>query len=440
MLPGDGTRIDLEHQPGAEHGLTLHLLKPSPEGLRDGDIVLEIDGQRIDALVSGLFKGQWHNTASEAIDPLRYSVLRRGRALEVPVHLSAYPVWTAFRHQWSIFVFLGYLEVIGLLVFLRRPRLPVVQLFFLLSSAIFASGITFFIGVQVNDFLRSWVVALWLWGSIPLYGLLNSSLLHFSLEFPIRRSILKRRPRLLLWVYLGPWLPYLAFLLIRLPAVQGSVERFALMTRATGLMTITYFPLAMISALRFFAQSSRDIERRQGAWLVWGFVIAAVPWLVLSVGPALVGADALIGNATIGLLWCVVPTTFAIAVLRERLFDIDVLINRTLIYGALSVVLALLYFASVVLFQTLLPTRSQLAVVISTLLIAALFNPIRMRVQSSIDQRFYRQKYDAQRALNAFSDAVRDEVDLDKLVGSLMALVEETMQPAHASLWLREPD
>jgi hypothetical protein len=137
------------------------------------------------------------------------------------------------------------------------------------------------------------------------------------------------------------------------------------------------------------------------------------------------------------------PVFTGIAIVRHRLYDIDLLINRTLVYGSLTLMLALVYFGGVTatqaLFQTLTSQQKlpQLAVVVSTLVIAALFNPLRHRIQSFIDRRFYRSKYDAAKTLDTFSARLREETDLTTLSEELVGVVRETMQPEHVTLWLR---
>jgi hypothetical protein len=138
-----------------------------------------------------------------------------------------------------------------------------------------------------------------------------------------------------------------------------------------------------------------------------------------------------------------IPVAVGIAVLRYRLYEIDRIINRTLVYGSLTVMLALIYFGGVATIQVLLRVltgqEEQPALVVSTFVIAALFNPLRRRIQSFIDRSFYRRKYDARKTLEAFSAKLRDDTDLNALTDGLVGVVKETMQPAHVSVWLH-PD
>jgi hypothetical protein len=143
------------------------------------------------------------------------------------------------------------------------------------------------------------------------------------------------------------------------------------------------------------------------------------------------------------LLLLLIPISIAFAILRSRLWDIDIIINRTLVYGLLTGILILVYFGLIFALQYLLRglinQTSDIAIVVSTLAIAALFQPLRHRIQWVIDRRFYRRKYDTAKTLEAFSATMRNEVDLNQLREQLLVVVQETMQPAHVSLWLRSP-
>jgi hypothetical protein len=199
-------------------------------------------------------------------------------------------------------------------------------------------------------------------------------------------------------------------------------------------------------AVGFFSLLARwrrsgAVERLQLKWMMYACVLVGVTALVVELGIArLAPSWYLPGTVVLSILILAIPVAIGVAMLRYRLYDIDVVINRTLVYSILTAMLAAVYVGSVVvlqaLFNALTGGESQLAVVVSTLAIAALFNPLRRRVQDFIDRRFYRKKYDAAKTLEAFSAKLRQETDLDALSDELVAVVRETMQPEYVSLWL----
>ena len=193
--------------------------------------------------------------------------------------------------------------------------------------------------------------------------------------------------------------------------------------------------LGALASLAMRLRRARGDERQQIKWLVYTASVMAA-------GAILVPLAQIFWLVVLSSV-CAMPVVVGIAILKYRLYEIDLLINRTLVYGPLTATLVALYFGGIVVLQrvfvVLTGEQSTLAVVASTLIIAALFNPLRRRIQGFIDRRFYRRKYDAAKTLEAFSAKLRDETDLDALSNDLVGVVRETMQPAHVFLWLR-PD
>src|SRR5215216_6428350 len=210
--------------------------------------------------------------------------------------------------------------------------------------------------------------------------------------------------------------------------------------------TIVY-ALGLIAAASLFVRlrGSKGVERQQVKWFTYAVAVLATSATLAYVVSESMGVVWLDRVSYVLVIASVVGLTVAvgIAILRYHLYNIDLIINRTIVYGSLTAVLAVLYFGSIVvlqlLFRALTGEGSQLVVVASTLAIAALFNPSRRRIQGFIDRSFYRRKYDAVKTLEGFSAKLRDETDLDALRGELVGIVRETMQPAHVSMWLR-PD
>jgi hypothetical protein len=295
----------------------------------------------------------------------------------------------------------------------------------------------------------------WMW--VPTVGLLG---IYLILLFPDGK-LPSRRWRPLAWLsgavifWVSAGFALSPGPMDGLPGIRNpfGLEKYPWIAEAT-LGVILLLPLCILATaaslvLRFLHSGGE--EREQIKWLAFaasilglGFSSYAIPGTIWQGDAG--GANPLWAKLledAVTLSFAGIPVAVGIAILRYRLYEIDIIINRTLVYGVLTAMLALVYFGGVATTQTIFRAltgqqeQPQLAIVVSTLVIAALFNPLRGRIQSFIDRRFYRSKYDARKTLQAFSAKLRDETDLDALSDDLTSVVRETMQPAHVSLWLR---
>jgi hypothetical protein len=379
---------------------------------------------------------------------------------------AQFPVdWVLFLADWVLFLAF---PIVGALVASRRPENPV-------GWICLASGLLFML-LALTDNYGAYGAAIpgslpfpvavgtignqWLW--VPTVGLLGIFLI---LLFPDGKLPSKRwRP--LAW-FSGVMILVLSITEGLAPGPlenQGGVRNPFGIEALPWLVTVSYvilplLPLCVLASavsmvLRF--RRSKGEERQQIKWFTFAASFAGLLYFMVIIGGAVIAlgsenrvpqtplwVELLFSLAT--LVFAGVPIAIGFAVLKYRLYDIDVVINLTLVYGSLTAMLVALYFGGVATTQATLRAltnqteQPQLAIVVSTLVIAALFNPLRRRIQSFIDRLFYRRKYDARKILEAFSARLRDETDLETLNNDLAGVIRETMQPAHVSLWLR-PD
>ena len=291
--------------------------------------------------------------------------------------------------------------------------------------------------------LASWIYS-WLW--VPSLGLL----VFLSLLFPngrlpsARWRWFARLSALLTLVgmVLAAFSP--GQIILGLPAIRNPLGIEGLPNAYKPVQALMLILIAVsVASLLMRRLYARGVERQQTKWFTYTAAVAssgAILDYIISEPLELVWLGR-VGHALVLIGLAGMPISMGIAITRYRLYEIDTLINRTLVYGSLTAILAVVYFGGIIVLQrffvVLTGQQSTLAVVASTLLIAALFTPLRRRIQSFIDRRFYRGKYDARKILEAFSATLRDEMDLDAVSDDLLAVVRDTMQPAHVSLWLR---
>lgn len=357
-----------------------------------------------------------------------------------------------------LILFVATFETVGAIIASRRPKNAIGWVFcgmgLALVGAVFCGNYAQYTLVVEPGALPGGATAAWVTNWIWLVAL--SPLGFFLLLFPDGRSP-SPRWRLVGWLLgagLGCWTVSQA--LVPGPMLNAGYESVenpygvgtagGVLRTVGGISAVAVLAAVLASTASLFVRfrRSRGDERRQIEWVAYaGALIVLVLVLQLIVEAMLPKAGLILDILSLGLLVALttVPIAAGVAILKYRLYDIDFIINRTLVYGALTATLSLSYLGGVVTLQTLFRSLtgqgSQLAIVASTLAIAALFSPLRRRVQAFADRLFYRKKYDARRTLEAFSARLRDETDLDALGEDLVGVVEETMRPVHARLWLR---
>lgn len=341
--------------------------------------------------------------------------------------------------------------VTGALIVSRQPRNKVGWLLMLEGALAFVWPLDIYFNTLVQPPAEpsAWfMVGLWSWGWLWLW--LIFPILFIPLFFPTGRPPSSRWRWL---VVMGLGLCAFFILFVTTMREWTALNEKWTLANPIGIQNLA-FPMvpwavlllsfAALSVASLFVRYRRApaVEREQIKWLLYA---AGMFFLIYAAAFAFSDATGVVGDLfslwlNLGIL--ALPIAITVAILRYRLYDIDVVIRKTLVYTAVTALLALVYFGGVVLLQRLFgaltgAAQSPLAVVISTLVIAALFTPLRRRIQNGIDRRFYRKKYDAQRVLARFAVTARDETDLDALTGELAQVVQETLQPERVSVWLR---
>jgi hypothetical protein len=344
---------------------------------------------------------------------------------------------------------------VGAIVASRRPENPIGWLLLLSGLAISINhfGAQYAIyallaqpGSLPAGEALAWIAS-WL---LPIYSGLQ---VFYLLLFPTGR-LPSRRWRPLAWLTVAYILVGVILSAFSSGAYLGSlgpirnplgIEGFTNFYKALLYTVSPLLYVAVALSLLMRLRRAVGVERQQLKWFAYSAAIFALG-IVLIVIPIAIDTPSWyewVGTAIFTASGAAITISIGIAILRYRLYEIDTLINRTLVYGALTAMLAVIYFGGVTTIEAIFRAltaqeqQPQIAIVVSTLVIAALFNPLRRRIQSFIDRRFYRSKYDARKTLEGFSAKLRDETDLEALNNELVGVVRETMQPAHVSLWLR---
>lgn len=369
-----------------------------------------------------------------------YGVIRGGERIDLKVKLISLPFSTILSKTWGAILFALLSQVVAGFVLFHRPNEPAARaLFFWAMSGSHTIAWTLFL--QINDFRT--VYGFWMF-HLPTSGLWLlywAAGLHLALTFPKPMEFIRRFPRLIPAIYISPFVINFAYLGLTWRNSTNTLEWLGQWASAGDLVAVLFVTFTLIFLFLQYRSSKSGAEKAKMRWVVYGATIAGLTgiftWLLM---PWLIGRT-IISTNLFGVLLLPFPISLAIAIWRHKLFDIDLIIRRTIVYTVLTSTLALVYFGSVLVLQGIFTSitgqRSTVVVVFSTLVVAALFNPLRNRIQVVIDRRFYRRRYDAEQTLANFSAAARDEVEIESLAQVLLASVKEALQPDHYSLWIQ---
>jgi hypothetical protein len=429
--PSDGwvfeTRLDGQY-------IAVGSLVDEPGPLQAGDTLAAIAGKPV---MSTILRSLPTPPGWQIGGTVGYSVQRAGKTLDLQVPLIARPLSAIFRiyDLTGTFLLTNLLwYLIGFIVFFLRPRETAARLLLLFSS--YWMTMDTIVSADASPAPYYYPAGLF-WANIllnSLWLLMFAMIIHFALVFPLQKWPLTRRPRLTLTMLYG--VPAIGTVLAL------SVEQISIYNVVLGGMILAVIVTWITTTTHNLRNTHDPVARAQIGWVALGISAPMAGALLLFSLPSLEpNLDSGFLNGFWRLSSILLPLCIGIAITRYRLFDIQVIIRRTLVYTTLTLLLAVVYFGGVTLMQTLFTvlggSQSTLATVISTLGIAALFNPLRHKVQDFIDRRFYRRKYDAERALAQFAVTARDEVDQESLTAALVGLVQETTQPEKVSLWLK---
>jgi hypothetical protein len=429
-LPTDGWEVNEGSNPIGFTYTNNMLGNPSP--IESGDHVIALEGITADWKIiprSYMLQENWQEGAT-----LEYTMVRDGEKVNIPVTL----VHWQFR-KWVTAILRNPVMLVGMLsdvvllslasfVFFRRPGNPAAGAFLIfitiLATAQYSgtlpSGFSTWID-PVANFMSSTLNWIFLLGLFPF------ALIRFALFFLRPKPIQQR----------FPWISYAT-------GVLGFILVLFFLDSPIGWFWFVFSLFLSVAILIHNYFTMRDtVSRAQMRWGLGGFIIGfgmlALMFLAGTLG--LFEFIPELFNLVFAFATMVMVAMVGLAILRYRLFDIDVIIRKTLIYAVLTITLALVYFSGVILlqssFEAISGQQSPLAIVISTLLIAALFSPLRRRIQNAVDRRFFRRKYDAEKTLSAFSASLREEVDLEMLSDQVKTVIEDTMHPTKITLWLK---
>lgn len=437
FTPFDNGRLLPGSDAVTAHGIVVTPLQSGPPGFRAGDLVTKMEGQSLDALVARSLRAPlvWRGVG----ESVSYTVLRDGQSLQVTINAGPYPIGEVLRSNWGTILFaLAYL-LIAAFVFSKRPNQQAPRLLLLIASALICAT-TWSLGAQLSDFTGGLGLYLFFLTIVPGFMLVWIMTFHFALVFPRPLEILTRARWLVPLFYAVPYLLLVIYLVVSWAGASNTLDWISGWGLPADITAAVFLLPTLLVILWQYRRSHSGVSRQQMRWLVLAAVLVGGAALLFYFIPPLLGGTALDSNL-VGLLGVVFPAAIAIAILRHNLFDIDTLLNRALVYGALTAVVLLIYIISVGGASALFQIQANWATaIVATGIVAVLFQPLRERLQRGVNRLMYGQRDEPFEVLSNLGQRLEGTLSPEMVYPTLVETVAETLKLPYAAIAVQGED
>ncbi|HEU4783494.1 MAG TPA: histidine kinase, partial [Ktedonobacterales bacterium] len=438
--PSDGARIDPNQQPWRSHGVAVTVLRAQSDGLRSGDVVTAIDGQRLESLAQTLANPATPRPQWQIGQVITYSIIRDGATMDVPVTLGAYPLDGVWQEGWSTIVFALVFAGIALYVVLRRPGETAPLVLFVAASGILGAT-TWSFGLQISDLTGG--IGFWLYKATTsvAFLLFYIAMLHFVLIFPKRYAFLTRH-RWWIWaLYLTPF----ALDAIYLSATYLTSSNILLwlgQANAVENLIVVLLVVTITVAIIWGYHRNQDAQtRRKIRWVVFGGLVSGLAGLLFWELPGVVLGHPVISTNALGLIALPLPLAIAIAILHDHLFDIDTILNRTLVYGGLSGLIAGIYILIVGVLGTLFHAQGNLLIsLVAAGVVAVLFQPLRLWLQRIVDRMMFGERDNPYAVLSRLGRRLETALAPESVLPTIVETVAHALKLPSAAIAVKDGD
>lgn len=439
--PSDGTRLSLQQTVWRSDGVVATTVDEQPGSLRNGDLVVAVEGRALGSLARSLFAPASSRPALELGQILTYTVVREGRTLDVPVTLRRFPLAANLAQVWGIVALALAFLAVAMFVFANRPADLGARTMLLTSAGVAANALGS-IGLEVSDLVARGV-SFWLFPAtnVGAYLFFWSAAVHFALVFPRPQAALRRHLWIVPLLYVAPLAAQALYVAALWASASSTLERIGSnVTLLTPVFPTPVFLVLLLAALIAGYRSTRDpTSRQQVRWVALALVTSGGAALAFGTLPELVLGRALLDWNAQALFALPVPFAIAAAILRHQLFGIEVIVNRALVYGVLTACVVATYVLVVGYLGALFETRDDLAIsVVAASLVALLFQPLREWLQRSVNRLMYGERDSPYEVIARLGHRLEATLAPEAVLPTIVESAAQALKLPHASLWLVE--